>query len=124
MKKRTGIFALIVLFAGFFAVESAGGIEIYTFRKERVDQKIEGNRGYIMGKPRTEPERTPRKRTLIGVDIELPPLGLMPEEDAVETLPIEEKELSPAHTGPTTVVGTPKPETVIKETFREDEWIK
>jgi hypothetical protein len=124
MKRRTGLFALIVLFAGFFAVESAGGIEVYTFRKERVDQKIEGNRGYLMGKPKTETESVSGKRTLIGVDIELPPLGLLPEEEVPETIPTEEKDVTPSHSGPTTVVGTPKPETVIKETFREDEWIK
>ena len=55
-------------------------MKTYTFKKDRVDQGVEGNRGYIMGTPPPAPARgeTP-KRTLIGIDIET---GLLPGEKA------------------------------------------
>jgi len=47
--------------------------KIYTFKKDRVDQGRQGNRGYIEGTP---PARAPQKsvpqRTLIGFDVEIP----------------------------------------------------
>lgn len=84
MRKRIGCLFLFTLLAGFFLFENAArGIEIYTFRKERVDQEVRGNRGYIMGTPPSKPERKPRKRTLIGIDIELPTIfGEPDQEDA------------------------------------------
>ena len=48
-------------------------VKTYTFQAERKDQALEGNRGYIKGKiPESEIERK-QTRTMIGVDIELPP---------------------------------------------------
>ncbi len=71
--KRNIFFALLaVVFMAAFLVETAAGVDIYTFRRERVDQELEGNRGYIVGSPPPVEERGPRKRTLIGIDIELP----------------------------------------------------
>ena len=49
------------------------GIDVYTFKKERVDQAVAGNRGYLTGQA-PEGVAGPRssKRTLIGIDIEVP----------------------------------------------------
>ena len=72
MKLLSGI--LIVLFlASGCASTGEKPIEIYTFTKDRVDQKIEGNRGYLEGTPTEEVsgERS-TTRTLIGIDIMLP----------------------------------------------------
>ncbi|UCD55809.1 MAG: hypothetical protein JSV93_03230 [Candidatus Omnitrophota bacterium] len=51
----------------------------YTFKRDRVDQQIEGNRGYAMGAPPLAAEGETPKRTLIGIDIEM---GLLPGEKA------------------------------------------
>ena len=70
--KRYALCLLLLVFAsGVFLAEYAGAIEIYTFKKERVDQDLDGNRGYIMGTPPSRKNMGSRKRTLIGVDIEL-----------------------------------------------------
>jgi len=54
------------------------GARIYTFEKDRVDQRTEGNRGYITGTPPAEPvKKDVPKRTLIGIDMEIP---LLPGE--------------------------------------------
>ena len=63
---------LSALFVIFFVSESASAVDIYTFKKERVDQGMDGNRGYIMGSVPKADSRGSKKRTLIGVDIELP----------------------------------------------------
>ena len=75
--------ACIVLITGFMflAAPVAEAIDIYTFRKKRVDQELEGNRGYIMGSPPPPPERK-STRTIIGVDIELPSVDLVPGEES------------------------------------------
>lgn len=55
-----------------FAVVKAEAIDIYTFKKDRVDQELRGNRGYLFGKPKDIPEvKRNLKRTLIGIDIEI-----------------------------------------------------
>lgn len=61
---------------------------VYTFKKERVDQTMAGNRGYIAGTPPPAPIRGEvPKRTLIGIDIEVP---ILPGEEI--ELPPEKKE--------------------------------
>jgi len=98
MRKVSGM--LIV--AGFVTVLVAGSaadaMDIYTFKKDRVDQELEGNQGYISGKPADMPEKKrSSKRTLIGVDIELPSGligGKAEEETEAEERP--KKETKPA----------------------------
>ncbi len=47
-------------------------VKTYTFEKERVDQSLEGNRGYLAGSaPEIQDERD-KTRTWVGIDIELP----------------------------------------------------
>jgi len=51
----------------------------YLIQKDRVDQEFTGNRGYLAGKPPEIPvKRKFSKRTLIGIDIEIP---LLPGEE-------------------------------------------
>ncbi len=47
-------------------------LEIYTFKRDRVDQEINGNRGYISGEaPKIAEKPRKKQRTLIGVDIQI-----------------------------------------------------
>ena len=49
----------------------ASSMKVYTFKKERVDQELKGNEGFVEGgKPEKKDSRS-TKRTLIGIDIEL-----------------------------------------------------
>ncbi|MFH1847286.1 MAG: hypothetical protein ABH869_07020 [Candidatus Omnitrophota bacterium] len=74
------IFVLLVvsvfMMSGYSGAEEKK-ITIYTFTKERVDQDLKGNRGYVFGKvPKTEQaEKRKAMRTLIGIDIDLTELG-------------------------------------------------
>lgn len=53
----------------------AGCVRTYVYEKERVDQKIAGNRGVIMGDvPPAQTPEFPPTRTIIGVDVEIPTL--------------------------------------------------
>ncbi len=70
MKK---LFSLVVAIFVLAGTVSAFAIDIYTFKKERVDQELKGNRGYLSGKAPARPSGGMKKeRTLIGIDIELP----------------------------------------------------
>ncbi len=44
----------------------------YVMQTERLDQKIEGNRGYLKGTPPPAEDKTGRKRPFIAVDVDLP----------------------------------------------------
>ncbi|MFC1479830.1 hypothetical protein ACFL5Y_00055 [Candidatus Omnitrophota bacterium] len=69
------IFAVLVIASFITAGCASSGqkpVEVYTFKKDRVDQEITGNRGYLKGTPPPVPEDRDTQRTLIGVDIELP----------------------------------------------------
>lgn len=72
------IFLALLIIVGFLvtgcvAPESMDkGIGVYTFEKDRVDQKLQGNQGYLTGKaPASRVERK-KTRTFFGIDIELP----------------------------------------------------
>jgi hypothetical protein len=120
MCQKTGVLLLVVLLVGCFFVQDVFAIDVYTFKKDRVDQDVSGNRGYISGRPPAKPDRGTPKRTLIGVDVELPAIGVDSGEEMASSS--EKKYTVPS--SPTTVVGTPKPETVMRETFREEDLMK
>ena len=97
---KTIFSSLIVLsfFLSGIITPNAQSIEIYTFKKKRVDQQLKGNRGYISG---TAPAPGPRddKRTIIGIDIELPSIGGDDyEEEYVEETKNSSKQSSKAVT--------------------------
>ncbi|MBL7156664.1 MAG: hypothetical protein ISS92_00730 [Candidatus Omnitrophica bacterium] len=77
-------FLLVAILLVSITLTGCSNVKTYTFTKDRVDQTREGNRGYILGTPPPAPieEGTP-KRTMIGIDIEIP---ILPGEK-VKTLP-------------------------------------
>ena len=118
----------IFLILSFF-VTGCSSVRTYTFKRDRVDQEIEeGNRGYLEGTPPPAESREGLKRTMIGVDVEIPVLpwekGVSippePSDDKVEVPPKEDEK---------TVFEIPKskskPRTIKGETVEdESEWIK
>ena len=73
MRRTAGSFIFFIFVFVMLSGSKAEAIDIYTFKKDRVDQSLTGNRGYISGEPKDLPEEKRNlKRTLIGVDIELP----------------------------------------------------
>ncbi|GEM_PF-1210796 len=72
---------VILLFS--IVLSGCSGARIYTFEKDRVDQRTEGNRGYVKGTPPPEPvKKSTAKRTMIGIDMEVP---LLPGEKGYKT---------------------------------------
>ena len=63
---------ILLLLASGCASTGSKPIEIYTFQKDRVDQKIDGNRGYLSGVSTEKVAEHSKTRTLIGIDIEIP----------------------------------------------------
>ncbi|MDP8259303.1 MAG: hypothetical protein P9L90_07805 [Candidatus Aadella gelida] len=74
---KTVILAVMAMFImsgeACSGTEIIKGIEVYTFKKKRVDQELVGNRGYLSGKPENiiSKERSD-ERVMIGIDVELP----------------------------------------------------
>lgn len=129
----------ILLIAAFF-ITGCSNVRTYTFKRNRVDQKVqEGNRGYLKGTPPPAEERKDVKRTMYGVDVEIPilpwdaeaSLPPKPKEGTVEVPPKEEektivdisvlpisaekKSVETKQAGPTQIKG---------EVVEEEEWIK
>ena len=121
MRKFFAIFLIMVFVSSVFLPLVSGAMDIYTFKKDRVDQKVDGNQGYIMGNPPPAEDRTGIKRTLIGVDIELYSGGT---EQSEEAEPVKAKKPAPAP--PKAKPKAPKKvETVVvEEETQEEEWIK
>lgn len=118
MKAISLMIAAAVFMALALAGSCADAIDIYTFKKDRVDQEINGNQGYLSGPPPAVPQdRVIPKRTLIGVDIELPGGSSSAESEPVKPAPAKE---APA---PQPVKAT-KVEVKEKIAENEDEWIK
>lgn len=69
--------AVIFLLLASIALSGCSNVRAYTFKKDRVDQEPEGNRGYLHGTPPPTPIGEPKKRTMFGLDIEIP---LLPGE--------------------------------------------
>ena len=73
------------------AMSLSGCLRTYTFKQERVDQEIAGNRGTIMGEVTPAPAiRAVPKRTVIGVDVEIPAFVNYDKKKSVE-----KKEITP-----------------------------
>jgi len=87
------VFLALVIVAGFLAAGCTSpetvdkGVGVYTFQKDRVDQKLQGNQGYLEGKAPAASSQRKTTRTIIGIDIELP--GTEPA--AVESKKVQPK---------------------------------
>ena len=55
----------------------------YIMIVDRVDQKVEGNRGYLKGTPPPEQERANLKRSLIAVDMDLISIKGKPSQETL-----------------------------------------
>jgi len=80
----------ILLALGIFVfMAGCSSVNVYKFEKDRVDQKLAGNKGYVEGDESAEPATERKtKRTLIGVDIDLTTLferGDVDSRDMYET---------------------------------------
>jgi hypothetical protein len=118
---------IIFLVAVSVVVTGCANVEVYTFKKERVDQGAKGNEGYLSGEVTTPKEGTAtKKRTLIGIDIELKSKdkGETVEETISETV-VEETdtvvEVAPMPDKSTSSVEQ-QVETVVID--QEEEWVK
>jgi len=125
-----------LLIVTVFLFTGCAGVEVYTFKKDRVDQTLKGNEGYISGdRPDDEPrpERS-SKRTLIGVDVEIGEMSAEEETEGtsgLETAPamLPDKQESASITGGAAerTEGTGGAETIVvdKENIEtEEDWIK
>ena len=72
-------YLLVALLLLSIALSGCSNVRTYTFKKDRVDQRMEGNRGFLQGTPPPAPVRDVPKRTMFGVDVEI---GLLPYEKA------------------------------------------
>lgn len=130
MKRYAFCVLVVIFFAGFFVSEKAGAVDVYTFKKERVDQELDGNRGYIMGTAPEIKERGSRKRTLIGVDVELPVTAKeeVKAEVSESEVPVEATVVSvPEEVKAEIIEVSPYEEKVTEVEIQEeseDEWIK
>ena len=69
---------MVMLFIGVALAGCSNVSSPYLITKDRVDQDISGNRGYLLGTPPpVSPRKDTPKRTMIGIDIEIP---LLPGE--------------------------------------------
>lgn len=55
----------------------------YIMNVERVDQKVQGNRGYVKGTPPPAKDETGRQRTLIAVDMDLVEIKGKPAQETM-----------------------------------------
>jgi hypothetical protein len=121
--------AVILLLLASIALSGCSNVRAYTFKKDRVDQRPEGNKGYIMGTPPPAPIEEPKKRTMFGLDIEIPILPgekvpvsseevVVVEEDVYYEEPYSEEKTNfePRHETPEVIE-----EDVVIE---EEDWIK
>jgi len=120
-------FLVLLIIAGLM-VSGCSSVDVYTFKKERVDQDIKGNEGYVEGeKPAGEEKPRNPKRTLFGVDIEMAGSDDDYDEEEVKTersdLPSEDKITDTDKAG----AKASQPGSVETKKYRsheEDQWIK
>ncbi len=85
----------VVLFAVLVLVSGCASVDMYTFKKDRVDQELRGNQGFMSGQAPDVQGSRQLKRTLFGVDIELKGLSGAEEEETVEEVKSEPREEAP-----------------------------
>ncbi|MDP8298618.1 MAG: hypothetical protein P9L88_01745 [Candidatus Tantalella remota] len=125
MKKIFSLSIVVMFSVAIFAAMTADAIEVYTFKKDRVDQEIHGNQGYLTGNAPAQTGDRNLKRTLIGVDIELPVGGSSSKTTASKAkkskpLPPKKKKGTEVEVKEKALV---KPVPVVQEEA-EDNWIK
>ena len=114
MKLLLGSMLLVcVLLAG------CSNVRTYTFERDRVDQRIVGNQGYFTGSASPAPlEREVPKRTMIGIDIEVP---ILPGEKGYQS-----SEKTKFYKKQKASASAKEDVTVVEEnvTVAEEDWVK
>ncbi len=105
-------FLLVMILLVSMTLSGCSNVSTRIVEKDRVDQEIQqGNRGYLLGTPPPAEERKNLKRTMIGIDVEIP---ILPGEEATGS-----------GSAPETTNFEPKrSREVIEEEVVEEEWIK
>jgi hypothetical protein len=131
---RLAVMLLVIL----LLITGCSGVKTYTFKRDRVDQDMQvGNKGYLAGTPPPAESREGLKRTMIGVDVEIPilpweeekkvSLPPRPTSEKVEQPPIEDKKIiMDFPEKKTEPAREPEPPQTIKGEVveEEEEWIK
>ncbi|MFH1790955.1 MAG: hypothetical protein ABH885_03100 [Candidatus Omnitrophota bacterium] len=64
---------VMVILMAVFAVTGCSRVDTYTYKRDRVDQDVvDGNRGFMYGTPPPADDRSGLKRTMFGMDVEVP----------------------------------------------------
>ena len=123
MRRIFGLMMIMVFVLSMLGASVCEAVDIYTFKKDRVDQSLSGgNRGFISGTPPAEPENRNTKRTLIGVDVELPMTSSTLKVKGVD-VSVEPAKKTPAKRTPVTK-SSQKKVTIVEEEIVEEEYIK
>jgi len=123
---------LILLVVINFLITGCTRMDVYTFKKERVDQSLKGNQGYIVGeKPETAEVQRDTKRTLFGLDVELPDLSSKKRgSEGVQEKDVKEAKEAPAPRKAESRAKKTEPQRVKtmkvqpKKVETEEDWIK
>ena len=71
-------FAIVIILLASVMLAGCSNVSTRIVEKDRVDQQMQqGNRGYLLGTPPPAEDRENLKRTMIGIDVEIP---LLPGE--------------------------------------------
>ncbi|KJJ84729.1 secreted protein [Candidatus Omnitrophus magneticus] len=109
----------LLLVAVVFFMTGCSSVDMYTFRQDRVDQKLTGNEGYIAGTNNEPLKERKRKRTLFAIDFE----GKAGENEAdVEEIAPAEPVKDIEEEAPVPSKAPEKVET--KKIEPEEEWLK
>ena len=90
MAKVFSISLVIIVLASLSGC--GANVRTYTFEIDRPDQKLEGNKGYLMGQPPAKKVKRETKRTIIGVDVELPTTKEFIDETGIGILKSDKSE--------------------------------
>jgi len=109
---------LFTLFCFVFIVCKAFAVDVYTFKKDRVDQDLNGNRGYIVGTPPKQEDNRNKKRTLIGIDVEIP--SILKTKDKEDKKIVQKKEVKEIKKEAIII----EEKSNVQDDFIEEDWIK
>ena len=106
-------FALVIILLAGVTLAGCSNVSTRIVEKDRVDQEMQqGNRGYLLGTPPPAGARENLKRTMIGIDVEIP---ILPgEETAGSKDASEATNFEPKRSG----------KVIVEEEVLEEEWIK
>jgi len=113
---------LVLILVVTFFIGGCTNVDVYTFKKDRVDQGTGDNRGFA----KEDPGQTPvKKRTLIGIDIGVETYNSLDEDENAQ--PSMPEKTEPSKIKPAQPATNVEPKNVSKTEVVEvveEEWIK